>query len=145
MKGSPGSCFHVAIAVVVMVLLALLLSHADAAPKRPHARASKPAPATASRPTLPSDVVPSAPGVSAHQGEAAPTSENAREERPARRVGAATSPTPKTYNFGGLDIDGKLKTPQLLYFLNRMKSELDTTTPDKRSFVPELERSTEEM
>ncbi len=51
----------------------------------------------------------------------------------------------KTYTFGGLDIDGKLKTPQLLYFLNRMKSEFDTTTPDKRSFVPELRRSTEEM
>ena len=47
--------------------------------------------------------------------------------------------------FGGLDIDGKLKTPQLLYFLNRMKSEFDTTTPDKRSFIPELKRSTDEM
>lgn len=51
----------------------------------------------------------------------------------------------KSYTFGGLDIDGKLKTPQLLYFLNRMKSEFDTTTPDKRSFVPELKRSTDEM
>ena len=51
----------------------------------------------------------------------------------------------KQYTFGGLDIDGKLKTPQLLYFLNRMKSEFDTTTPDKRSFIPELKRSTDEM
>jgi hypothetical protein len=59
---------------------------------------------------------------------------------------AATGPKKeKTYTFGGLDIDGKLKTPQLLYFLNRMKSEFDTTTPDKRSFIPELKRSTEEM
>jgi hypothetical protein len=51
----------------------------------------------------------------------------------------------KTYTFGGLDIDGKLKTPQLLYFLNRMKSELDATTPERRSFLPELQRSTDEM
>ena len=51
----------------------------------------------------------------------------------------------KSYTFTGLDIDGKLKTPQLLYFLNRMKSEFDTTTPDKRSFLPELKRSTDEM
>jgi hypothetical protein len=61
---------------------------------------------------------------------------------------AAAAPGPKkekTYTFGGLDIDGKLKTPQLLYFLNRMKSEFDTTTPDKRSFIPELKRSTDEM
>ena len=51
----------------------------------------------------------------------------------------------KNYSFTGLDIDGKLKTPQLLYFLNRMKSEFDTTTPTKRSFMPELKRSTDEM
>jgi hypothetical protein len=51
----------------------------------------------------------------------------------------------KTYSFTGLDIDGKLKTPQLLYFLNRMKSEFDTTTPPRRSFIPELKESTQEM
>jgi hypothetical protein len=51
----------------------------------------------------------------------------------------------KNYTFGGLDLDGKLKTPQLLYFLNRMKSEFDSTTPDKRSFIPELKRSTDDM
>ena len=51
----------------------------------------------------------------------------------------------KTYSFTGLDIDGKLKTPQLLYFLNRMKSEFDTTTPSRRSFIPELKQSTDEM
>jgi len=54
-------------------------------------------------------------------------------------------PKVKTYNFGGLDVEGRLKTPQLLYFLNRMKSEFDTTTPDKRSFIPELKRTGEEM
>ncbi len=58
---------------------------------------------------------------------------------------AKTGQKSKTYNFTGLDIDGKLKTPQLLYFLNRMKSEFDTTVPDKRSFLPELKRSTDEM
>jgi hypothetical protein len=65
--------------------------------------------------------------------------------------GSPTTVDPKTgqkskqYNFTGLDIDGKLKTPQLLYFLNRMKSEFDTTAPDKRSFLPELKRSTDDM
>ncbi len=58
---------------------------------------------------------------------------------------AKTGQKSKTYNFTGLDIDGKLKTPQLLYFLNRMKSEFDTTAPDRRSFLPELKRSTDEM
>jgi hypothetical protein len=61
------------------------------------------------------------------------------------QVDPKTGQKSKQYTFGGLDIDGKLKTPQLLYFLNRMMSEFDTTTPDKRSFIPELKRSTDEM
>jgi hypothetical protein len=61
------------------------------------------------------------------------------------QVDPKTGQKSKQYTFGGLDIDGKLKTPQLLYFLNRMKSEFDTTAPDKRSFLPELKRSTDEM
>ena len=61
------------------------------------------------------------------------------------QVDPKTGQKSKQYTFGGLDIDGKLKTPQLLYFLNRMKSEFDTTAPDKRSFIPELKRSTDEL
>ncbi len=64
---------------------------------------------------------------------------------PPSQTDPRTGEKSKSYTFTGLDIDGKLKTPQLLYFLNRMKSEFDTTTPDKRSFIPELKRSTDEM
>ena len=78
-----------------------------------------------------------------------PASADKKHPAPTSHLAPPTTASPtkreQTYNFGGLDIDGKLKTPQLLYFLNRMKSEFDTTTPDKRSFVPELKRSTEEM
>lgn len=51
----------------------------------------------------------------------------------------------KVYSFTGLDIDGRLKTPQLLYFLSRVRSEFDSVTPEHRSFLPELERSPEGM
>ena len=51
----------------------------------------------------------------------------------------------KTYTFGALDIEGRLKTPQLLYFLSRMKSEFDSASPQHRSFMPELKRSAREM
>jgi hypothetical protein len=83
--------------------------------------------------------------------KAAPKAEPKSEAKTAASDGGPTQVDPKTgqksksYTFGGLDIDGKLKTPQLLYFLNRMKSEFDTTAPDKRSFIPELKRSTDEM
>jgi hypothetical protein len=50
----------------------------------------------------------------------------------------------KVYTFTGLDVEGKLKTPQLLFFLNRVKLELDTTSPEKRSFLKELEKSSDD-
>jgi hypothetical protein len=69
-----------------------------------------------------------------------------KKDKPAPPPPAQTAaPKSKSYQFTGLDIDGKLKTPQLIYFLNRMKSEFDTTMPERRSFLPELKRSTDEM
>jgi hypothetical protein len=81
-----------------------------------------------------------APASARKQKKAAPAP---AESKPA--TGGTGESKSKTYTFTGLDIDGKLKTPQLLYFLNRMKSEFDTTAPDKRSFIPELRRSVDEM
>jgi len=48
----------------------------------------------------------------------------------------------KVYRFSGLDISGRLKSPQLLYFLNRLRAEFDRPRLPHRSFVPELVRST---
>ena len=52
--------------------------------------------------------------------------------------------TVKVMKFGGLDIEGRLKSPQLLYFVNRMHTEFDRPKLPHRSFMPELERSTEQ-
>lgn len=57
----------------------------------------------------------------------------------------AKAPKVKTYDFGGLDVEGRMRTPQLLYFLQRMQAEFDQTAPDKRSFMPELARTVDEM
>ena len=48
----------------------------------------------------------------------------------------------KVSRFGGLDISGRLKSPQLLYFLNRLRAEFDRPKLPHRSFMPELQRST---
>ena len=48
----------------------------------------------------------------------------------------------KVFRFSGLDISGRLKSPQLLYFLNRLRAEFDRPKLPHRSFMPELERST---
>ncbi len=85
-----------------------------------------------------------APVASAQKKKAAPAPPAPPREDKTIQVDASGKKS-KNYSFTGLDLDGKLKTPQLLYFLNRMKSEFDTTTPSNRSFLPELNRSTDEM
>ena len=49
----------------------------------------------------------------------------------------------KTMEFSGLDIEGQLKTPQMLFFLNRLRAEFDRPRLPHRSFMPELARSRE--
>ncbi len=48
----------------------------------------------------------------------------------------------KVLEFSGFDVNGRLKSPQLLYFLNRVRAEFDRPRLPHRSFVPEMERST---
>jgi hypothetical protein len=50
----------------------------------------------------------------------------------------------KVMEFSGLDIEGQLKTPQMLYFLNRLRAEFGRPRLPHRSFMPELEHSTKE-
>lgn len=59
-------------------------------------------------------------------------------------TGAGKTLKTKTYTFGAMDVEGKLKTPQLLYFLDRVKLELEVSAPDKRSFIKELEKSADD-
>jgi hypothetical protein len=49
----------------------------------------------------------------------------------------------KMMQFSGLDIEGRLKSPQLLYFVNRVRAEFDRPRLPHRSFMPEVERSTQ--
>lgn len=48
----------------------------------------------------------------------------------------------KVFRFSGFDISGRLKSPQLLYFLSRLRAEFDRPRLPHRSFMPELQRST---
>jgi hypothetical protein len=120
--------------VVGVVSLSLLLSSSLAGAK---SRAARPAP-------------PSAPAATTV------AERSAKVDKPAPRAGdddgaTTTSKTSdgktiktKTYTFGAMDVEGKLKTPQLLYFLNRVKLELDMSAPDKRSFMKELVKSADD-
>lgn len=58
--------------------------------------------------------------------------------------GDGKSGKPKVMDFTGIDISGRLRTPQLLYFLDRAAEELDRASLERRSFIPELVRSIDE-
>jgi hypothetical protein len=51
---------------------------------------------------------------------------------------------PKTYDFNALDLNGRNRSPQLLYFLERANEELERASLERRSFIPHMVRSVEE-
>ena len=132
------------------LLLALALASPGLAVAKPAKHAARPIAAARKAP---------APARSAPKERAAPPASLVR--RPASAAGRAATTdkgagetvttTPngtrvksKAYSFGAMDVEGKLKTPQLLYFLNRVKLELDMSAPDKRSFMKELGQSADD-
>ena len=90
------------------------------------------------------------------RGGATPTpTPTPRRPAPADKVeptdAAAPSPgngakgkPPKVFDFTGLDLAGRLRTPQLLYFLDRASEELERASLERRSFIPAMVRSIDE-
>jgi hypothetical protein len=44
----------------------------------------------------------------------------------------------KTYKFGAVEVEGRLRSPQILYFLRRVRAEFDAGDLGHRSFLLEL-------
>jgi hypothetical protein len=129
---------------------ALLLAPAAASAGKPgkHKPAAHAAPArkSAPAPAAAKERAPSTASSESRSGGGSDDGDDSSSETSTTPAPAAGGKkvTSKTYTFGAMDVEGKLKTPQLLYFLNRVKLELDMSAPDKRSFMKELQQSADD-
>ncbi len=64
---------------------------------------------------------------------------------PAGRAETKKGPTKEqNFNFNDLNLNGRSRSPQLLYFLERANEELERASLEKRSFIPHMVRTVEE-
>jgi len=91
------------------------------------------------------DHAPAAPKTeAADKPDAEAAAQEAAQAEDASQVRTEGDTQVKVMEFSGLDIEGQLKTPQMLYFLNRLRAEFGRPRLPHRSFMPELQRSTKE-
>lgn len=86
------------------------------------------APETSAKPAPESEPKPRAAGTT--QPDAAASKGNVKEKEGPEGV--------KTYQFGAIEVEGRQKSPQLIYFLRRVRAEFDAGALGHRSFLGEL-------
>jgi hypothetical protein len=140
MEVARSDLSHRGMPMRTLTLLLMLTAGATQALAAGKARGSRRTPAPRSAPAATAEARPP----EARAAEPAPEASQAPEPRPEGKASSGKAPRAKVYTFSGLDVEGKLKTPQLLYFLNRVRLELDTTGRERRSFLKELEESSDD-
>ena len=76
-------------------------------------------------------------------GTSAPTPDDKGDKKSATTTKDSKNKV-KDFNFNGLDLNGRNRTPQLLYFLERANEELERASLEKRSFIPTMVKSVDE-
>ena len=72
---------------------------------------------------------------------------NAKKKKPVtsvNKVKRKSGGKNQVFDFTGLSLGASMRTPQLLYFLDRASEELQRASLQRRSFVPEMVRSISE-
>ncbi len=60
------------------------------------------------------------------------------------KKGGGKDDKPNVIDFEGITLNSQLRTPQLIYFLDRAAEELERASLKRRSFIPEMVRSIDE-
>lgn len=75
-----------------------------------------------------------------------PVLEQKADKAPAKTEAPAKKGPVKeqNFNFDGLGLNGRSRSPQLLYFLERANEELERASLEKRSFIPSMVKTVED-
>lgn len=114
-----------ALAFAILMLVTAFALYASAQPKRP---AAKPAPAVEAGAPRESDA-----GAGPSGGKTTAVTETKTGD------GGA-----KVFRFGEVEVEGRLKSPQIVYFLRRVRAEFAAGDLGHRSFVRELDETKNE-
>jgi pyruvate dehydrogenase E2 component (dihydrolipoamide acetyltransferase) len=150
-----GSLFPLALGAFVAFGASILSpeAHAQEKPKPAAARSGKargakpkkPAPQKAAASEAPAapEPEPSAPSErSAGEGESgvkgAGSGASAALSEAPRAKEQTDAEGVKTYQFGAIEVEGRLRSPQVIYFLRRVRAEFDAGALGHRSFLREL-------
>jgi len=127
-----------ALTVALAPMALLLLADRDA-PAQPRGNPPKPKPGAPKRPPATADAGAPAPTASAAAATPSPTAP-AKDNADAGVVSVqkAGDGGSQTIRFGELEIEGRLKSPQLVYFLRRVRAEFAAGDLGHRSFMGEL-------
>lgn len=126
------------VVVAPVVVIAAMVVTLVAAPESPAA------PARPRRPAVPTD----GGGDSPRDGGLAPSRESLAEGGTAasspeatEAAGTAGDGGSRVFRFGEMEIQGRLRNPQLVYFLRRVRAEFAAEDLGHRTFLPELEET----
>jgi hypothetical protein len=135
------------LSLVLMMGVALgapaLLAQSKA--RAPSAAKGKPAASDAEK--APAKADEATPAAADSDVKAAGTAASAKEAKADKAVKAnvveesADKEGVKTYKFKAVEVEGRLKSPQIIYFLRRVRAEFDAGLLGHRSFMPELSDS----
>ena len=78
-----------------------------------------------------------------HKSKKPPLQQKA-DKTPPKTEAPAKKPKEQTFNFDGLGLEGRSRSPQLLYFLERANEELERASLEKRSFIPSIVKTVED-
>jgi hypothetical protein len=134
--------------VAVLVLWGALLPNVVLAQSKTSAKSAKP---TAAQPAEAAKTEGQGPKTAEPEAEA-PQSTEAQPQTREKALSGSKSATSvqgsvkvqenkegeKSYTFGALELEGRLKSPQILYFLRRVRAQFDPSGLGHRSFLREL-------